>query len=123
MEVDFAAVNVQRDHGIEPGQQQSVGNANFTAGHVDRNHTVAQDVFTFADGGDEVHHPGQFAAQELIQSVSPVTDRTDRLKIRVGHVDEIEPDHAVALSGETVKIKLRFGGSTRCRRAHRGSDS
>ena len=69
MEIDLAVTDFERDEGIQSRQQKRVWYLYLSAGDIDRDVAVAEDVFGMADGNDEFEHPAEFVLQGRIEGV------------------------------------------------------
>ena len=86
MEIHFTIAEVQGDQGVEPGQQQDIGDADISACNIDGYHGITENIFCFADRLHQFKHAGKFVTQSSIQLISLVALGTDRLKVFIGDI-------------------------------------
>ena len=109
MEIHLFTIKIECYQCVEPGEKQGIGYPDFSSCDIYRNHAVAEDIFGVTDSLNQFHHPFQFTPQDRIKSVGPMANRTDRLKIILGDLGQIEVYHSGTSFLQTAEIDLRLG--------------
>ena len=68
MEVDGSAADVEREHGVQAGEQHGIGDLHAAAGHVHGNVAVAEDGFRLADGLDQLLELGELRTELVVEA-------------------------------------------------------
>ena len=106
MEVDGLAADVEREHGVQAGEQQCVGDLHAAAGDVDGDAAVAEDGFRLADDLDQLLELAELRAEFVIEHIGLVALRAQHLDIAFGAVLQAELHDAVAAFFGTNEIDL-----------------
>ena len=106
MEVDGLAAHVEREHGVQAGEQQGVGDLHAAAGDVDGDAAVAEDGLGLADDLDQLLELAELRAEFMVEHIGFVALRAQHLDIAFGAVLQAELHDAVAAFFGANKIDL-----------------
>lgn len=108
MEIDGFVADVQRDHGIESGEKQSVWDFDFAAGYGDGDVAITENGFRLPESEDQMMQFHQFFTEFRIELIGFMTFRAEGLEIVFCDIRKIEFHYCVAIGLRTDEIKLRF---------------
>ena len=108
MEVNFLISDVQGDHGIQAGQEQSIGNLDFTGGNRNRDIAVSENRLGIAESENQIFKLVEFCLQRSVECIGTMAFRAEHLKIIRRKLHQIKFDNTVTLWFHANKVQLRL---------------